>query len=95
LILTSGFTTRNSQAAGHAVSPSLRGIPSLHEEPILNLAKFHRRRTVGVIVHHIVDPVAHRIAPRQPGVLKLQQVGCRMTGSEGIRADQQPDPLTR
>jgi len=54
----------------------LASVP-LQEEPILNLCEFHGHRAFFVVIRHMIDPCAHGIAPHQPGVAGLQQVGRR------------------
>jgi hypothetical protein len=49
----------------------------LHEELILNLDEFDRRGASFVVLRHAVDPRAHGIAPHEPGVAGLQQLGRR------------------
>ena len=50
---------------------------SLLEQSILNLLEFHGCRTGFVIIGDVVDPRAHGIAPHQPGIVGLQEVGHR------------------
>jgi hypothetical protein len=47
----------------------------LREQPILNLDKLHGSRTFLIIVPEMIDPRADWIAPHQPGIEGLQQVG--------------------
>jgi len=47
------------------------------EEPTLNVGDFDACGTIRIIIHHAVDPRAHRIATHQPGIAWLQQFGRR------------------
>ena len=58
---------------------SSRAPQSYEKSSILSLCKLHRCATLRVIVSHVVDPRAHRIAPHQPGIVRLQQFGRRST----------------
>jgi hypothetical protein len=48
---------------------------SLGEQPILNLGKLHRSRTFLVVIIDVIDPSAHGVAPHEPRIAELQQVG--------------------
>ena len=50
---------------------------SLLEQSILNLHEFHGCRTGFIIIGDVVDPRADGIAPHQPGIVGLQEVGHR------------------
>jgi hypothetical protein len=49
----------------------------LGEEPILSLCEFHGCGAFFVVVSHAIDPRADRIAPHQPSIVGLQQIGRR------------------
>jgi hypothetical protein len=51
---------------------------SLREESILNLSEFHGCGAFCIVIHNAVDPSANRIAPHQPSVVGLQQIGSRV-----------------
>jgi hypothetical protein len=51
--------------------------PLLAEKPILNPDKLDGYGAFFVVVSHAVDPHVHRIAPHQPGIAGLHQVGRR------------------
>jgi hypothetical protein len=50
---------------------------SSDEESILNLSEFHGSRAFLGVIRHVVDPRAYGIAPHQPGIGGLQQIGRR------------------
>jgi hypothetical protein len=50
-------------------------ISPLGEKSLLRLVKFHRSRTVLVVVSNVIDPSAYGIATHQPSFEALQQFG--------------------
>ena len=64
--------TRNLLA--HA---QVRTARTLEEKPILNLGGFHGCGAFFVVVRHVVDPSANRVAPHLSSVVGLQQIGRR------------------
>jgi hypothetical protein len=59
----------------------------LRKAAILNLCERHGFGTLLIIVRHIVNPRAHRIAPHQPSIKALKQFGRR---SHILHAGAQP-----
>src|SRR5260370_13131258 len=53
----------------------LGGLALRLEQPILNLSRLNRSRTLVVIVLHMIDPRAHWIRAHQPRIERLQQIG--------------------
>jgi hypothetical protein len=47
----------------------------LRKKPFLRFRKFHRSRALLVVVAHMIDTTAHRIASHQPSIQGLQQFG--------------------
>jgi hypothetical protein len=43
----------------------------------VNLGRLHGYGSSLVIIHHMIDPRAHRIATHEPGIEGLQQFGRR------------------
>ena len=52
-------------------------IGTSYEYSILSKCEFHSSAASFVVARHGIDPSAHRIAPHQPSVEGLQQVGRR------------------
>jgi hypothetical protein len=50
---------------------------ALREQTILNLGEFHGCGAFFVVVSHLIDPRAYRIASHQPCIEGLQQFGRR------------------
>src|SRR6266496_733353 len=53
-----------------------RHYDDLQEETILDLGKFHGRRARFVVIGHVIDSTAYRVATHQPRIIGFQQFGC-------------------
>jgi hypothetical protein len=66
----------------------------LREQPSLNLDEFHGHGARFIIIGDVIDSCAHGIAPHQPGIMGLQQIGRRSrilpsftVNEPGLRSD--------
>ncbi len=71
--------------AGYFGGSRLASQSPLRKETILNLGEFHGCRAFLVVVSHLIDPSAYRIAPHQPSIIGHQQFGHRNHHGVGFR----------